>query len=80
MARRIDDESATRRLAGDAGAPAPQRDRRAALVGGRDGRGKLLRGARDDDPKGHVPVVRRVGGVQRPRTGVECDEPGDRLA
>src|SRR5262245_24576239 len=79
IARRIDDETATGRLAGDAGASAAQRDGRTALASGGDGRGNLLAGARDDDPDGYVPVVGRVGGIKRSCARVERDNAGDGL-
>src|SRR5689334_23305766 len=80
MSRAVDDDGLVARLPGEARAATARQHRHAVLATDRDGRHDRIDGARHDDADRRVPVVRRIGRVQRARPAVEAHLSVDVLA
>ena len=69
--REVHDDRDVAALAGEARARAARQDRRAGFAARCDRRRDVGFVERNDEPDGNLAVVRRVGGVERARAGVE---------
>ena len=77
--REVDDDRDVAALAGEARAGAARQDRRADVAARPDGGCHVVFVERNHDADGNLPIVRRVGRVERARAVVEAHFAADRL-